>query len=580
MPKHVDAAEAACITRVYLTAFQAIQLGYAKPHDRYGMNQLEGATVFVQHGETELGQALIVSLLRSCVPPLRIAQANLCTDTIIKTIQCLAKLFGCTQIYATSAGNHNQPLLTGLGATVLGEESFKWELFCEKGVDLCLIQEMPTSATFDSYMGVLDAKDGSLVFLHPYDKKDEDFGSLTSAGCNWSMKSIKEKAKEVYEGAKFSVRLTCSPNFAVFEGVWSSYKNNGATFRQDLRFLFDLLGQNLIRPQVKECVEIEDIEAVQDRVEVAGKDGTIVCLPTALYEKKSKYVAEKHIPSNDWPSTTQTQDNFFDYAALSGYVQPVSPMEVLDDFHEKVKIKEEYQSPKIRDLMHQPQHKTDPAWTPNSTNDTFWRAGANKPFLPKSAHSPSNISLGNSSATSTVASTTQSTFSDGVTIQPLFPLLEDEEAPPRSISIRRQRARALRRRREAQTRWKHQDSPVVASERDEQSISEETIFSETVCSAPSSPSKPTTSRKIRREARRTKAELVQATDTKASVKSTRQNDLVLVESGRSYRMPLQPRDEDQRTRRPGTADPPHRGKVDTKHTSQGIQSLISRWENN
>lgn len=547
VPKHVDAAEAACITRVYLTAFQAIQSGYTRPHDRYGMNQLEGATVLIQHGETELGKALI----------------------------CLVKLLGCTQIYATSSGNDNHPLLAELGATALGEDSFRWELFCEKGVDLCLIQEMPTSANFDSYLGVLDAKDGSLVYLHPYDKKDEEYlGSLTSAGCNWSMKSIKEKAKEAYEGAKFSVRLTCSPNFVVFEGVWSSYKNNGAAFRQDLRFLFDLLGQNLLRPHVKECVEIEDIEEVQNRVEVTGKDGTIVCLPTALYEKKSKdVIAERHIPSNNKPSKIQTQDHFSDYAALSGYVQPVSPMEVLEDFHEKVKIKEEHQSPKIRDLMHQTQQQTDPAWTPN---DTFWRAGANKPFSSKCAISPSNIS-GNISATGTVATATQSAYSDGVTIKPYLPLLE---APPQSISIRKKRARALRRRREAQTRWKHQDRPA-ASERDEQSISDETIHSESACSAPTSPSNQTTSRKIRREARRMKTERMQKNDTKASMKVTRQNDVVL-DSGRYCILSSQPSDEDWSTRRLRTANTQQGGKVDTKHTSQGhdkVQSLISRWEN-
>ena len=559
VPKHVDAAEAACITRVYLTAFQAIQLGYyARPHDRYGMNQLDGATVLIQHGETELGKALI----------------------------SLAKLLGCTQIYATSE-NHNHPLLAELGATALGKDSFRWELFCEKGVDLCLIQEMPTSATFDLYMGVLDAKDGSLVYLNPYDKRDEeypDLGSLTSAGCVWSMASLKEKAKEAYEGAKFGVRLSCSPNFAVFDGLWSSFKNNGAAFRQDLRFLFDLLGQNLLRPQVQECIEIEDIEAVQDRVEVAGKDGTIVCLPTALYEKKSKQVAEKHIPSNsNWPTTIQTQDHFSDYAALSGYVQPASPMEVLDDFHEKVKIKEECHSPKIRDVMHQSHEQTDPDWTPNSTSDTFWR-GANKPSSPKSACSPSNVSLGYISATSTVATAAQSTYSDGVTIQPLFPLLEAEEAPPQSISIRRQRARALRRRREAQMRWRHQ---YGNSEGDEQSISEETIHSESVCSAPTSPSTPTASRKSRREARRTKNEQIPKTDAKASTKVTRQNvsNGAVIDGGRFRKSPTtsQPALRDQPTRRIGPTNTQQRDEVGTKRTSQGhdkVQSLISRWENN
>ncbi|KAL3800948.1 hypothetical protein ACHAW5_000826 [Stephanodiscus triporus] len=55
VPKHVDAAEAACIIRLYLSAFQSILKGIAGVcKDRYGKDQLTGQSILVQNGHTDL----------------------------------------------------------------------------------------------------------------------------------------------------------------------------------------------------------------------------------------------------------------------------------------------------------------------------------------------------------------------------------------------------------------------------------------------------------------------------------------------------------------------------------------------
>lgn len=116
VPKHVDAAEASCMIRLYLSAFQSIQIGMSSLHDRYDISQLRGQSILVQNGETELGRALIE----------------------------LGLLLGASRIFATGP-TESHPLLKELGAVPLGAETFGWELFIEEKLSMVLVQEMPTA---------------------------------------------------------------------------------------------------------------------------------------------------------------------------------------------------------------------------------------------------------------------------------------------------------------------------------------------------------------------------------------------------------------------------------------------------
>jgi NADPH:quinone reductase-like Zn-dependent oxidoreductase len=115
VPKHVDAAEAACMIRLYLPAFQSILLGIGFHRDRYGNENLAGQSILIENGHTDYGRVLIE----------------------------LAALLGATKIFATGPIEYH-PLLDELGAIPLGAETFSWELFLETKIGLVLIQEMPT----------------------------------------------------------------------------------------------------------------------------------------------------------------------------------------------------------------------------------------------------------------------------------------------------------------------------------------------------------------------------------------------------------------------------------------------------
>jgi len=116
VPKHVDPAEASCMIRLYLSAFQSIQKGTSSIHYRYDETQLKGQSILIQNGQTELGRALID----------------------------LAGLLGAAQIFATGP-TESHPLLMELGAVPLGAETFGWELFLEEKISMVLVQEMPTA---------------------------------------------------------------------------------------------------------------------------------------------------------------------------------------------------------------------------------------------------------------------------------------------------------------------------------------------------------------------------------------------------------------------------------------------------
>ena len=122
VPRDVDAADAACMIRLYVSAFQSILMGIGtaigSSNDRYGTDQLGGRSILIQNGHTEFGRALIQ----------------------------MAALLGASRIFATGP-TECHALLSELGASPLGARTFSWELFIEEKIGLVLVQEMPTAGT-------------------------------------------------------------------------------------------------------------------------------------------------------------------------------------------------------------------------------------------------------------------------------------------------------------------------------------------------------------------------------------------------------------------------------------------------
>lgn len=188
-----------------------------------------------------------------------------------------------------------------------------------------------------------------MVYIHsgPKDESDE-LGIMTEdVNCDvLHFQELANKAKAALDSAKFSMLLACSPQYIVYDGVWKSCKENPNQFKEDLRYLFTLLGRGHLKPNISECIGLEDMAGVQDRIELLGKPGTIVCLPTALYEKKTfvdhESSPKKGLDAHGFPllENASNRINIHDdeventYAFDAGYIKPASPAhDILSDFH-------------------------------------------------------------------------------------------------------------------------------------------------------------------------------------------------------------------------------------------------------
>jgi NADPH:quinone reductase-like Zn-dependent oxidoreductase len=312
VPRNVDAAMAACMTRLYTTAFQAIQLGLTEMHDRYDLNQLQGKSLLVQDGDTELGRALIE----------------------------LAVELGASQIFATGpSGVHDR--LRDMGATPLGAETFGWELFVEEKLSLVLVQNLPTPETFESFVSLLGADRGMVYVQPPNNVNRDDANNVLFSDDSFErrefLQDLANKARGAFVSAKFNCQLVCSQQFSTYEGIWARCKEDPISFKKDLRFLLTMLSEGKLNPEVEERVCLEDVPGVQDRIELEGKQGTIVCLPTTLFEKKANMVAAVKPKSRNQPtsgieqSASHHNSNSNSYAVDSGYTRPT--YDTLSDFN-------------------------------------------------------------------------------------------------------------------------------------------------------------------------------------------------------------------------------------------------------
>ncbi|KAL7548440.1 hypothetical protein ACHAWF_011749 [Thalassiosira exigua] len=486
VPKHVDAADAACMIRLYMSAFQSIRLGLGFLYDRYDSNQLKGQSILVQNGQTELGRA-IIDLTRS---------------------------LGATQIFAT-APTEDHPLLMAMDAVPLGSETFSWELFLEEKISLVLVQEMPTSENFAQFISILDENRGNMVYIHPEHKCERDDLGITTddvscdISCDTShVQDLVKKAKASLKAAKFSIVLACSPQFSVYEGVWPSCKGNRCQFKEDLRYLFTLLGQDALKPNVNECIGLEEVADVQDRIELLGKKGTIVCLPTALYEKKA-YIVEKKTTAAENPIRGDPQgyrvgESKFnqsepDYASDAGYVKATQEFDpsypTLSDFHRMNEA--EKSPPEVHENTLMPAlPETMAAVSPKSRMRTSFGVHHHSFLLgsvsDSKSESSSNSSSGNMSAC-------RSPASDGAiktTKPPRAATKPSREDPPRSIefcSSQSRQGRASQRQRRAKERWKrsHQQKKNTEEKEKQDMMDQKLVSSHT--------------RRTRREARKKQA---------------------------------------------------------------------------
>ena len=490
VPKNVDAAEAACMTRLYMTAFQSIQLGMNNPRDRYDLNLLKGQSILVQNGNTELGQALIE----------------------------VAAFLGASHIFATALLTEHHPVLRKLGAIPLGAQTFGWELFISEKLGLVMLQELPSAEEFESFISILDERKGNMVLAQekaPNDGDDNISIMIKDVECDTVyFKDLADKARAAVNTAKFHLRLSCSPQFLTYEGVWPSSKTNQSMFKEDLRFLFTLLDSGNLKPNVNERICLEEVQDVQDRIELHGKQGTIVCLPfktateTALYEKKAfapnvvsphnresqddnreaaqhydlkVHQAEREL-CNTNDSGCDTNVTTFNYEVDAGYVTPKQlQTEGLSDFHTMGEANKK-QTRGTRSDNHSmtfPKLQSHPITNFVSISDMQQnpfpdQQEAQYTMMPNSAKSYELPSSDYHCTTSSVpGSVGQTVVSDGI-IKQTAPSVEQDH--PNTILFHdkklNRRNRAFQRQKEAKERWKKsQLGKMSHSTKDDDSVS-------------------------------------------------------------------------------------------------------------
>jgi NADPH:quinone reductase-like Zn-dependent oxidoreductase len=277
IPKHVDAAEASTLLHMSTPAFQSIRAGIVHAnfntgsYGRYTAGQLEGRSVLIQNGNTEMGLALIE----------------------------LALGLGAEHVYATASCVYHS-MLEGAGATPLGlverKEDKAWEswkaLQENRSIGLVVMQEKPSLMMLDMFMTVLDPK-GSIVLMGELESEDQleeneentpPIGNNKNAEGSRDMFEVVEKARIAHEKTTLEHRLVSCSQLVTYDGVMANIINDPLAWKEDVSFLVSLLAQGALKPRVNQRVySSKDVPMIQDRIKVHGQKKSIVCLPSEKF---------------------------------------------------------------------------------------------------------------------------------------------------------------------------------------------------------------------------------------------------------------------------------------------------------
>uniref|UniRef100_A0A7S2HDY6 Enoyl reductase (ER) domain-containing protein n=1 Tax=Helicotheca tamesis TaxID=374047 RepID=A0A7S2HDY6_9STRA len=228
VPGGIDAAEAACVTHTYTSAYQALRCA------RNSLT-LSGAKVLVTGGNSPMGEAVVE----------------------------LSKKAGAEAVYATADERHHQHLKS-LGAICLPFECEEWLPAVKGQMDVVI-----DSLCQDSYASPQAAlnESGRLVCtgMSAIVSGDTSAASAflgTSAVAMWASLS-----------SSYLMKQTCSYD------VWSSFKSNPDVFKRDLEYLLRLLRKREIQPNVQERIGLEEVANAHYRLERGQENGCIVCTP-------------------------------------------------------------------------------------------------------------------------------------------------------------------------------------------------------------------------------------------------------------------------------------------------------------
>lgn len=237
----IDAASAACLADVYVSAYKAIRLG-----KKDGL-PLTGKKVLVTDGFSPIGQAIVA----------------------------LAKLEGAN-IYVTTSNSKELEYMTKLGVKCFPFSPHKWLHKVVGKMDIVI-----DNTCIDSYESSWEAvsPDGMLVCttgmtsIHNF--RSDEYGE--SAGCcadTIGLDMPKFRSKWAAMKAKYLMSNT------TFLDLTESAANDRKAYQQELKYLCFLVESGALVPKIAERVQIEEVADAHRYLETGKANGTIVCVPS------------------------------------------------------------------------------------------------------------------------------------------------------------------------------------------------------------------------------------------------------------------------------------------------------------
>lgn len=224
IPETVDAAQAACIVRTYLTAHQCLS--------RAGKNPVKkGDSVLVIGGNGAVAQAVIQ----------------------------LARIAGASRIFATVCERYRHMILK-IGAIPLPREPEDWLPQVKGQMDIVI--DGVCAEGFSSSYAALRNNSSKLVCYGTSSHQDQKTILGIPIASMWLV-----------------TQATWLMSQTTYFDVFSFNRENPSMFKKDLISLFQLLQDKLINPMVAKKILLKEVPDAHDLIEAGGVIGQIVCFP-------------------------------------------------------------------------------------------------------------------------------------------------------------------------------------------------------------------------------------------------------------------------------------------------------------
>jgi len=225
IPDKVDAAEAACIMRSYLTAYQCLH--------RAGEKIIKpGETVLVIGGNGAVAQAVIQ----------------------------LALVAGASRVFATAHDKYRD-MIHDLGAIALPREPEDWLPEIEGQIDIAI--DGVCSDGFSSSHATLRCKFSKLVCIGTAaNYRDEQTFLGVPVASMWRV-----------------TQATWLMSQTTYFDVFRFNEDNPDLFKEDLLHLFQLLRDGWIRPNVAKRIPLKGVPNAHELIEAGGMSGQTICIP-------------------------------------------------------------------------------------------------------------------------------------------------------------------------------------------------------------------------------------------------------------------------------------------------------------